>query len=515
MDPIENSFIDNNESDNNVLEPPIVDKEGEIDDLIAQLCMDAPSDPVKFCLRLYQHGKSLAQLEKDFEREKKPALVATAEYLKIANCESKIKKPLAHLIICRIQNLLPENCTQCNERYRIDISESAILECAICGQGVHKRCWMQLASAMSNADELTVGEPLSDIDKASFKKLYNPLNLPGLYYICDICQDTTIPNDEDGNSKRLKQKGNSNTSDPPVSHKQPLNSQPPINNNITHNHIPLSHTTSHHESLSQSTDESQSQTIDDKSDSDQLFPTHNTTESVKSQTICKFFQSGKCKHGMKGKECKFTHPNTCSKYTQYGTRQPRGCNLGKKCSDFHPTMCINSLRKGECFSQSCKFNHIKGTKRHPPQNQTQNSNANSNTSTGAQSQNTIQPPNESAPINHPIQHDNHFLEVIRLLKAEILQSMELKMTSITNQIQQLQQNQQPYLNPPLHPANLMNAIRQPFHQPPNNPPALSLNQPVPNHTGSIRHPQLPVPPQMYLPNQSYPVPLRLPMQTQN
>ena len=69
MDPIEN-FIANNESDNNVLEPPIVDKEGEIDDLIAQLCMDAPSDPVKFCLRLYQHGKSLAQLEKDFEREK-------------------------------------------------------------------------------------------------------------------------------------------------------------------------------------------------------------------------------------------------------------------------------------------------------------------------------------------------------------------------------------------------------------------------------------------------------------
>ena len=64
MDPInENEIVSHI-----VLESPIVDKEGEIDDLIAQLCLDAPSDPIKFCLRLYQHGKSLAQLEKDFER---------------------------------------------------------------------------------------------------------------------------------------------------------------------------------------------------------------------------------------------------------------------------------------------------------------------------------------------------------------------------------------------------------------------------------------------------------------
>lgn len=502
MDPInENEIVSHI-----VLESPIVDKEGEIDELIAQLCLDAPSDPIKFCLRLYQHGKYLAQLEKDFEREKKPTLVATAEYLKIANCESKIKKPLAHLIICRIQNLLPENCTQCNERYRIDISESPILECAICGQGVHKKCWMHLASAMSNADELTVGKPLSDIDKTSFKKLYNPLNLPGLYYICDICQDTTIPNDEDGNSKRLKPKGNINDiSEPPHSHIQPSHShtQPSINNNVTQNHIPVSQTTSHYEP------QLQPEITDDKSDSNKIAPNFNNTESEKSQTICRFFQSGKCKHGMKGNGCNFTHPNICSKYTQYGTRQPRGCNLGKKCSDFHPTMCINSLRKGECFSQSCKLNHIKGTKRHPPQTQ--------NYFTGTQSQNISQPPNESAPSNHPNSHDNHFLEVIRLLKAEILQSMEQKMSSITNQIHQLQQNQnqQPYF-PPIHPANLMSAIRQPLHHaPPINPPAQPTNQPAPNHTSSIRQAQFPVPPQMYLPNQSYPLPHRLPMQIQN
>jgi len=33
---------------------------------------------------------------------------------------------------------------------------------------------------------------------------------------------------------------------------------------------------------------------------------------------------------------------------------------------FHPpTMCFDSLRKGSCTRQDCKFRHIKGTKRLP------------------------------------------------------------------------------------------------------------------------------------------------------
>ena len=89
-------------------------------------------------------------------------------------------------------------------------------------------------------------------------------------------------------------------------------------------------------------------------------------EPDKSKVICRFFRNRKCKHGIKGIGCKFTHPKICSKFTQHGTRQPRGCKLGKKCPDFHPKMCINSLRKGECFDESCKFSHVKGTQRHPP-----------------------------------------------------------------------------------------------------------------------------------------------------
>ena len=53
------------------------------------------------------------------------------------------------------------------------------------------------------------------------------------------------------------------------------------------------------------------------------------------------------------------------RFTQYGTNKQRGCNLAKKCKDFHPEMCFDSIRKEECFSESCRHAHIKGTKRKP------------------------------------------------------------------------------------------------------------------------------------------------------
>ena len=92
---------------------------------------------------------------------------------------------------------------------------------------------------MSNADDLTVGEPMSDIDNVSFKKLYNPLNLPGIYYICDICKDTTIPSDDDGNSKRAKPKSNANIT------AESSHTQSSSNTDTTHHHISELQSTPH------------------------------------------------------------------------------------------------------------------------------------------------------------------------------------------------------------------------------------------------------------------------------
>ena len=142
--------------------------------------------------------KNLVQLEKGFENEKRDILRETADYLQIPKYMDKTKKSLAHLIICRIQNLLPDNCTICEERYRINLFDKPILECAVCGQGVHEKCWLQLASVMSP-------KVIPDsINAEDFEKLYNPLNIPGIFYVCNVCRPTTIPNDETGNYKRRK-----------------------------------------------------------------------------------------------------------------------------------------------------------------------------------------------------------------------------------------------------------------------------------------------------------------------
>ena len=180
-----------------------LDKCAEVDDFIAELCISAPSDSVKFFLRIYEYGKSVKQIEKEIDRESRETLDETAKYLKIPNYEMKTKKPLAHLIVCRLQNLLPENCNICQDRYKIALGDSALLECAICGQGVHRKCYTELAAATIDTGvcDLVFSK---DMNAEEFNNVWNPLKLPGVLYLCEVCQDNVIPSDDAGNRKTRK-----------------------------------------------------------------------------------------------------------------------------------------------------------------------------------------------------------------------------------------------------------------------------------------------------------------------
>ena len=61
--------------------------------------------------------------------------------------------------------------------------------------------------------------------------------------------------------------------------------------------------------------------------------------------ICKFYLQGICTHGLKGKLCKFLHPNLCRKYIKSGQS---GCNLGLDCQYYHPKLCNKSLNDNSC-----------------------------------------------------------------------------------------------------------------------------------------------------------------------
>ena len=123
----------------------------------------------------------------------------------------------------------------------------------------------------------------------------------------------------------------------------------------------------------------------------------------------------------------------CRKFTQHGTNKQRGCNLGKKCKDFHPKMCFDSIRKGKCFSESCRHAHIKGTTRKPKEiknDVTQNNNSSEKI-------------DETSKSPEP----NHFLEVVGLLKKETLDTLNQRIDSMKTQIKQLRQT---HLNPLLN-----------------------------------------------------------------
>ena len=94
--------------------------------ILASLCANAPDFEIRDCLRKYSCDYTLKRLKSVFNSINKPILEKTASYLRINT--SNLKKPdIIHLLICKIQNLLPDTCQICNESYVCEINDSPFL----------------------------------------------------------------------------------------------------------------------------------------------------------------------------------------------------------------------------------------------------------------------------------------------------------------------------------------------------------------------------------------------------
>ena len=205
---------------------------------------------------------------------------------------------------------------------------------------------------------------------------------------------------------------------------------------------------------------------------------------TKNRRICKFFDKGSCEHGTSGENCRYQHPELCRRFIQNGTRQPRGCNQGNRCKFFHPTMCMDSLRKSECLDQRCSFRHTLGTRRNPTnttinQGNQQTQAVQPSTAPASQATPVTQPnsatttpatqvaalaaqaPNASStpetgdtspafqgtptsPANTGNQPDlASFLEAVRLLKCEVLETMDTRLALLKSEICMRPGQQQP------------------------------------------------------------------------
>ena len=106
----------------------------------------------------------------------------------------------------------------------------------------------------------------------------------------------------------------------------------------------------------------------------------------------------------------------------HGTRANKGCNLGSKCKDFHPKMCPMSISKSECIDQKCTLSHVKGTKRKLAQ-------VKGIATVGKANSQSI----KSSVVTNTTDDDSSnqsFLDQVSLLKKELVEMMDCKMTAL-------------------------------------------------------------------------------------
>ena len=342
-------------------------------DIIASLCSGAPTDPVRDCLRKYDPVKKSWQIEKAFKTANKQVLVDTLAYLGVPDMDKYRSDALPHELLCRVQNLFPDICHLCKDKFCVKLSDRPILSCAKCGQGCHNKCVIALLGR--NEDDM-------DEENGIGPEALNPYASIGFVYLCGYCQKDVIPQKEDLLVKNKATKDISSSSSLPTD-QSGASSANDQSNSINNDAVDQNSATVSVENTSQTTQSLNSRT--DEQDITVLPQNHRNVQQSHAQNgleqisrpknvarasvtrqICKFYKESRCRHGISGKRdgtCPFEHPKACQKFISNGTQASRGCKKGAACTLFHPKMCFSSLKDKTCSREECKFLHIKGTQR--------------------------------------------------------------------------------------------------------------------------------------------------------
>lgn len=97
-----------------------------------------------------------------------------------------------------------------------------------------------------------------------------------------------------------------------------------------------------------------------KNNQDESEKQQKQVPTVPSLKHCKFYLKNKCRHGVSGSGCGFTHPKRCNKFMELGWH---GCKSDKLCKKFHPRVCNDSYHHMLCTKQECDFLHIRKTRK--------------------------------------------------------------------------------------------------------------------------------------------------------
>ena len=300
--------------------------------LSAKADLEEPNKDIRDCLRAYRLDASEKAQKSAFNKFNKDTLVKTMLFLNVNNVKNwnKALKPnIAKELICRIQNLLLDDCGICGCKFATSLDEPLLLQCEVCGQNIHNECLQKLLGE-SYHENLTPEE---------VKLLFNPLGLQGFHYLCTSCSKATIPIDP------LKQKENFDNPDATAKSQNDIDLQ--NNTPSTTNRISL--------------ESANSNLCND------LLNEGNGNSWRGRTDLCSLFLQGKCQHGISGKNCEHFHPHICNRYRKNGAHPKYGCKLGNACKDYHPNICPSSMKSHTCYNANCTYKwHLPRTRRIVP-----------------------------------------------------------------------------------------------------------------------------------------------------
>ena len=289
--------------------------------LITKADVEGADKEVRDSLRAYKLDATQKGLENAMKKFHRDTLIKTMLFLNVdGDSLVNMRKPdLVKELICRMQNLLIDNCGQCGLDFATSVEEPLLLKCELCGQNMHNKCLRKI-----------LGEKYyEEITSEQVKSLLNPFGLKGFHYMCSSCSKANLLSavtDEDNQHSATDR-----------------------NNNVVSTHV------------------SETQTAAEKNSSDQQKEPNATLLWRERDDICSQFLQGTCQHGISGKNCGKFHPHVCNRYRKNGTHKRYGCLLGNACKDFHPAICPNSMKSHTCYNLNCSYKwHLPRTARAAP-----------------------------------------------------------------------------------------------------------------------------------------------------
>ena len=394
--------------------------------ILHQLHSEAPNDAVKKVIKLYNYDNEGTVIYKDMLKSAKKDFQSTAEFLLQIQIEEQVKSKLVSAIINRIDSLLLELCQKCEKFYKVDREDVPTITCQNCGQGIHEPCYRDISRTIAS--------------------------YPGIVYICANCINPSSKSSTQSQPSEEKDQLSQNSQENSQTH-LPAASQSP-NRGANHSQLPFS--------------------PDDDKEHD--------------MPLCQLYRRGACPHGItglrkiNGRVCNSAHPKRCQRWCQYGDDQEMGCSEGRDCERFHPILCKFSLKYKLCTNRSCKFNHVKGTRRYRPRTEEdqqvkENSNnynqeqgrypSNPHASTRTENRSFHNPawdPKQSHQSQKPVKvwDSQHALENPETIQLSFLEEIKTQMREMQKEIKEMKEN---YRSPPIPflPNPLLNLHQNPQH----------------------------------------------------